>query len=267
MKNKNPIGVFDSGVGGLSVLKSIRKELPSEDLIYVADSGYAPYGEKSPVIVEKRAVNIAKFLLENGAKAIVVACNTATAVAVTSLRSMFTVPIVAMEPAIKPAVKSTRSGIIGILATIGTLESSQFAALLEQFGGYAQVIKVPCPGLVEKVEEAELTSQSTRNLLNKYLTPLLDKDVDTIVLGCTHYPFLIPIIADIAGPHIRIIDTSEAVSRQLKRRLENENLLNSSLDPGLEEFWTSSTSGKILDVISRLWKKDVNVKELPVYLL
>ncbi|MFC1862426.1 glutamate racemase [Thermodesulfobacteriota bacterium] len=267
MKKKKPIGVFDSGVGGLSVLQSIREELPCEDLIYVADSGYAPYGEKPPNIVEERSVGITGFLVESGVKAVVVACNTATAVAVSILRSRFSLPIIAMEPAVKPAVKSTRSGVVGIMATEGTLKSTQFATLLEQFGNSVQVIKVPCRGLVEKVEEAELTSRGTRKLLENYLVPLMERGVDTIVLGCTHYPFLNGMIKDIVGPDIELIDTAEAVARHLRRRLETENLINGSLTPGLEVFWTSEASGMIREVISRLWKGDVEVKNLPAHLL
>ena len=267
MNRKKPIGVFDSGVGGLSVLQSIREKLPFEDLIYVADSGYAPYGDKPPHIVENRAVGITGFLIEMGVKAVVVACNTATAVAVSTLRSMFSLPIVAMEPAVKPAVKSTKSGVIGIMATEGTLNSSQFATLLDQFGNSAHVIKVPCTGLVEKVEEAELTSQETRRLLENYINPLMERNVDTIVLGCTHYPFLYTLIKDIVGQKIELIDTSEAVARQLSRKLEAENLNNRSLTPGSEEFWTSEKSERIQSVISRLWQGNVDVKELPKNLL
>lgn len=267
MKKKKPIGVFDSGVGGLSVLQSIREELPHEDLIYVADSGYAPYGDKSSHIVEKRAIGITRFLIDKDVKAVVVACNTATAVAVSTLRSMFSLPIIAMEPAVKPAVKSTRSGVVGIMATEGTLKSTQFATLLEQFGNSAQVIKVPCAGLVEKVEEAELTSPKTRRLLEIYINPLKGRNVDTIVLGCTHYPFLKGMIKDIVGPRIELIDTAEAVARHLRRRLEHEDLINGSFTKGLEVFWTSDTSERIQLVISRLWKGDIDVKKLPKHLL
>ncbi len=162
----------------------------SERLIYVADSGHVPYGDKSPSYIEQRSHALTRFLIEQGADAIVIACNTATAAAVASLRSQFDIPIVGMEPAVKPAVAATRSGVVGVLATVGTLESARFAALLERYGEEVEIVTQGCPGLVEQVERGELNSARTRELIERYTVPLLARGADTLILGCTHYPFL-----------------------------------------------------------------------------
>src|SRR5512139_2723934 len=198
------IGVFDSGVGGLSVLHHIRAVLPDARLIYVADSGHVPYGDKPASYIEQRSLTITQFLVEQGAEAIVIACNTAT------LRARYTLPILAMEPAVKPAVAASRSGVVGVLATVGTLESARFAALLEQYAGDVEIVTQACPGLVEKVEAGELDTPKTRALVERYARPLIVRGADTLVLGCTHYPFLKPLIADVAGAGVTLIDTGEA---------------------------------------------------------
>ncbi|MCK5557406.1 MAG: glutamate racemase, partial [Candidatus Hydrogenedentes bacterium] len=169
MSFANPIGVFDSGVGGLSVLQHMRADLPKENFLYIADSGYMPYGDKSKDFIEQRSIALTRFFLEQGVKAIVVACNTATAAAISTLRSIYSLPIVGMEPAVKPAVEATRSGIIGVLATTGTLESTKFGKLLHRSGKGAEVIIQPCPGLVEQVEKAELSVEITRTLVENYV--------------------------------------------------------------------------------------------------
>ena len=214
-----PIGVFDSGVGGLSVLRHIRAVLPGEDLLYVADSLHAPYGAKSVQFIQARSEVIAGFLVARGAKALVVACNTATSAAIASLRQRFDLPIVGMEPAVKPAAEATRSGVIGVLATGGTLESARFAELVQRFGSQARVIVQPCPGLVEQVESGDLSGPLTRRLLAGFVEPLLAQGADTLVLGCTHYPFLEPLLRELAGEQVSLIETGAAVARQLARRL------------------------------------------------
>jgi glutamate racemase len=259
----NPIGVFDSGVGGLSVLREIRRELPAENLMYVADSGYAPYGDKPQQFIEKRAFAITRFLFDQGAKAIVVACNTATGAAVASLRSHFTLPIVAMEPAIKPAVAQTRTGVVGVLATRRTLASHNFVKLFERYGSEAEILPQACPGLVEQVEVGDLAGVKTRDLLERYLTPLLAKGADTLVLGCTHYPFLLALIQEIVGPNVAVIDSSEAVARQLRRRLGAHDLLNDAHESGSDRFWTSAEPASARPVIAQLWRRDVKVGHLP----
>ncbi len=263
MHSNNPIGVFDSGVGGLSVLREIRRELPGEDLLYVADSGHAPYGDKSSRVIEARAVAIVEFLLDQRAKAIVVACNTATGVAIKMLRARFPVPIVAMEPAVKPAVARTKSGVIGVLATSRTIASDNFAKLHERFGNDVKILMQACPGLVEQVEAGDLSGNKTRALIEQYVMPLLAQNTDTIVLGCTHYPFLAPLIREVAGPTIAIIDPSAAIARELRRRLSSNNLLSIEKHAGTEQFWTSATTDAAQPIIAQLWQADVEVRRLP----
>jgi glutamate racemase len=259
----NPIGVFDSGVGGLSVLREIRRQLPAENLIYVADSGNAPYGDKSQEFIEKRSLAITRFLLDQGAKAIVVACNTATGAAVASLRSRFTLPIVAMEPAIKPAAAQTRTGVVGVLATRRTLASHNFVKLFERYGTEAEILPQACPGLVEQVEAGDLAGVKTRDLLERYLLPLLAKGADTLVLGCTHYPFLRALIREIAGPNIAVIDSSEAVARQLRHRLDVHRLLADTGREGQERFWSSGDPALAGPIMEQLWRPGMKVSRLP----
>jgi glutamate racemase len=260
---KNPIGVFDSGVGGLSVLREIRRELPHEDLLYVADSGHAPYGDKSTQLIEARSIAIVEFLVSQHAKAIVVACNTATGAAVKTLRARFSIPIVAMEPAVKPAAAHTKTGVIGVLATSGTLGSNNFVKLHARFGADVNILVQACPGLVEQVEAGDLSGDKTRALIAQYVLPLLAQKADTLVLGCTHYPFLAPLIREIAGPSVAIIDPAAAVARELRRRLASIKQLSPEAHAGTERFWTSAASDKTKQVISQLWQADIDVRSLP----
>ncbi|MEC4749104.1 glutamate racemase [Methylomicrobium sp. Wu6] len=257
-----PIGVFDSGVGGLSVLREIRRELPAENLIYVADSAHAPYGDKAREFIEARSFAITRFLLHCGAKAIVVACNTATGAAVTSLRSHFTLPIVAMEPAIKPAAAQTTTGVIGVLATRRTLAGQNFVKLFARYGSDVEILAQACPGLVEQVEAGDLAGEKTRDLLENYVIPLVARGADTLVLGCTHYPFLRPLIQEIAGPNVVVIDSSDAVARQLRHRLVAHGLLADTGECGVEQFWTSADPTKTAAIIAELWKPDIKVAKL-----
>jgi glutamate racemase len=259
----NPIGIFDSGVGGLSVLREIRRELPHENLLYIADSAHAPYGDKSRQYIEDRAVAVCEFLISQQVKAIVVACNTATGAAVETLRAKFSVPIVAMEPAVKPAVAHTQSGVIGVLATSRTLDSDSFARLTARFGRDADILVQACPGLVEQVEAGDLAGERTRALLTRYLAPLLAQQADTLVLGCTHYPFLAPLIQEIAGSGVTIIDPAGAIARELRRRLTEKQLLSGNTGAGMERFWTSAAPDTAQRIISQLWHKDVDVLRLP----
>jgi len=259
----DPIGVFDSGVGGLSVLREIRRELPAENLIYVADSAHAPYGDKTQAFIEARSLAITRFLLDRGAKAIVVACNTATGAAAASLRSHFTLPIVAMEPAIKPAAAQTKTGVVGVLATSRTLASHNFVKLFERYAAEAEILPQACPGLVEQVESGDLAGAKTRSLLETYVLPLVSRGADTLVLGCTHYPFLRAVIQDIAGPNVSVIDSSEAVARQLRHRLVAHDLLTDREASGTEQFWTSADPALSGPVIAQLWRPYVEVRSLP----
>jgi glutamate racemase len=263
MHNAQPIGVFDSGVGGLSVLRRIRADLPHEALLYVADSGHAPYGNKPAEFIVRRSVAITEFLLEQGAKAVVVACNTATAAAIARLRERFGVPIIGIEPAIKPAVAATRSGVVGILATGNTVRSDKFAALLDQHGHRARVMVQPCPGLADCVEQGELSGPRPRALLEKFLEPLLEQGVDTLVLGCTHYPFLMPLIQRLAGPDVAVLDPSGAVARQLRRRLEAADFLADGRAVGSVRYFTSGALERTSHVMSRLLDHPVALESLP----
>ena len=262
MRSANAIGVFDSGVGGLSVLKHIRAQLPRLPLLYVADSGHVPYGDKTPDYIRERSIALTQFLVREGAGAVVVACNTATAAAAATLRERFEIPIIAMEPAVKPAVTATRSGVVGVLATVGTLESARFAALLEQYAGDVEIVTQACPGLVEQVEAGELASARTRELVERYTRPLLERGADTLVLGCTHYPFLRPLIAELVGREVQLIDTGEAVARQVVRRLP-EKLLGRGDTTAAEYFWTSGDARSAHPVFSQLWGRPVAVAPLP----
>ncbi len=253
----SPIGVFDSGVGGISVLKHIHTLLPNEDLIYVADSKFAPYGNKTPEFILERALWIADFLIAKGAKSLVVACNTATAAAVDLLRQTYHLPIIGMEPAVKPAAAASKTGVIGVLATSGTLKSAQFAALLEHYGQQVEVVTQACHGLVECVERGELDSTATQDLLASYVQPLIAAGADTIVLGCTHYPFVRPLIENLVGDDVVLIDTGAAVAKELKRRLEDARLLNAETQIGQVGFWSNSTHADAEDIVMRLWGKRV----------
>lgn len=262
MKARLPIGVFDSGVGGLSVLREIRRELAHEDLLYVADSAHVPYGDKSSAFIEARSIATTEFLLRRNAKAVVVACNTATGAAIKALRSRFRIPIVATEPAIKPAVANSRSGIIGVLATPGTLTSEKFANLVGRFSTNTKTVVQPCVGLVEQIEEGDLSGDHTRALVEKYVAPLLAQGADTIVLGCTHYPFLTGLIQELAGPGITVLDPSPAVARELRRQLEGNGLLSRHDLGGVERFYTTGSLDKANRVIGQLWGTAVGVRYL-----
>jgi glutamate racemase len=259
-----PVGAFDSGVGGLSVLRCMREELPGEDFIYVADSGHAPYGEKPVEFIEKRAFAITQFLINQHAKAIIVACNTATAVAIAKLRSAFDIPIIGMEPGVKPAIAATHCKIVGIMATTETLKSEKFRTLTGRFCNDCTIITQACPGLVEQVERFDLKGKKTYELLERYVGELLDKGADIIVLGCTHYPFLSGIIQAIAGNGVKVIDTGVAVAREVHRRLELAGILADGSKTGGEHFWTSGDVNNVQDIIRQLWKNDAVVKPLPM---
>lgn len=219
--NGRPIGVFDSGVGGLSVLRELVKLLPQENFVYLADQKNVPYGGKSAETIQQLSLQITYYLLtEHRCKLIVVACNTATAAALTYLRQSFTgIPFVGMEPAIKPGARATRSGKIGVLATNGTFSSQRYADLMSRFASDIELFENSCAGLVELIEDGKLNTPQTASLLRSVLPPMIDVGVDTLVLGCTHYPFVAPLIQRIAGDDVTLIDPAPAVARQVARRL------------------------------------------------
>lgn len=255
------IGVFDSGLGGLSVLRAIRQRLPHASLAYVADSAWMPYGSRSEAFIRQRAEVLSRFLVEHGADLIVVACNTATAAAVPALRETLRVPVVGMEPAVKPATQATRSGIVGVLATVGTLQSARFAALLDRFGEGVQVLTRACAGLVERIDSGDLDGPETRALVARYVRPLLDGGADTIVLGCTHFPFVRRLIEAEAGANVAIIDTGDAVACQVER-VAGEAGLWVLRDVG-DSFWTSGDARRQGPAFEKLWGQPVSVADLP----
>ena len=251
MNNPAPIGVFDSGFGGLSVLRAIRAALPSEYLIYCADHAWLPWGEREVGCVRERARILTGALVGAGAKAVVVACNTATAAAAEGLRREFDVPVVAMEPAVKPAAAATRNGIVGVLGTGGTLASARFSALLDRYGAGMEVITRPAPELVEAVETDDPEQRRAR--IAAAVGPLIGRGADVIVLGCTHFPFLRTEIEALVGPGIAVIDTGAAVARELARRLDAGALGTAANRPGRERFWTSGDPIALTPALHRLW--------------
>lgn len=253
------IGVFDSGLGGLSVLRAIRAHLPQARLLYVADSGHAPYGEKSDEFIGQRSEHISRFLSSRGADLIVVACNTATAAAVHHLRQRWpAMPVVGVEPGVKPAVACSRTQRIGVLATPFTLQSEKFRSLLARHGGQAHIVLQPCPGLAREIERGRLDSDELRELVNRFSTPLLDAAVDTAVLGCTHYPFVAPLFQQALGRGVQIIDTAEAVARQTARRIldlgpsPREASMVEAGAAGGTQLW-SSGDPTLLTAVARAW--------------
>ena len=248
----DPIGVFDSGIGGVSVLLEIQRALPAEDLIYVADSAYAPYGDKPAAEIQVRALRIVEILLEHRVKAIVVACNTATGVAVDALRARWSLPFVAIEPAVKPAAAATKTGVVGVLATRQTIASPRFARLAETWANGARILAQPCPGLVEQIERGELATDKTRDLVASFVRPLVEQGADTLVLGCTHYPFVEPLIAAAAGPGVAIMNPAAAVARELRRRLAESALLSPATRPGTTRFLTSGSPQSLADMLTTL---------------
>jgi len=246
------IGVFDSGVGGLSVLRAIRAALPAENLVYVADSGYAPYGDKSEAHIIERTLTVGNWLAVSGVKAITVACNTATVVAIRHLREQTHIPVVAIEPAIKPAANTTRTGVVGVLATTQTLQSESVARLCLEHGEGKRILLQACPGWVEAVEEADLHSPQTEALLRQFVVPLMDQGVDTLVLGCTHYPFLRNTLQRIVGDDVVLIDPAVAVATELTRRLGNDRRMDEQ-HIGTTRFFTTGDVLHVQQVVAHLW--------------
>ena len=231
MDSDRPIGVFDSGVGGLSILRALRTELPAEDFVYFSDAGHAPYGEKGDAFVSDRSLAIAVDLLEqHRIKSLVIACNTATAAAVHLLRAKHThLPVVGVEPALKPAAALTKTGHVAVLATRGTLASAKFKSLRESLRDQAEFVLVPCDGLAAAIEGDD--QEQVRTLCARYTKEVCcfgtgPGEIDTLVLGCTHYPFAAEIFRELLGPDVRLVETGEPVARQTRRLLEAQGLLN-----------------------------------------
>lgn len=263
MSEGSPIGVFDSGIGGLSVLRHIRALLPEEDLVYIGDTAHVPYGNKSEASIKARSEQIARFLIEqHQVKAIVIACNTATAASVNYLRGMHQRPIIGMEPGVKPAVVSSRTGTVGILATESTLNSEKFNHLVNRFGEQAQVITQHCAGLVDLIEQGAPAINKTRAMVETYLQPLLEQRADTIVLGCTHYPLIMPMIQELVGETVEIIETGDAVARQLKNQLQIHQLSNKPSRSGSTRFYTTTYNVQIHEKFDQIWGQATELESL-----
>lgn len=257
------LGVFDSGVGGLSVLRAIQAQHPREDILYFADQGHVPYGPRPLAEVRAFSEEITRFLLEEGAKIIVVACHTASAAALTHLRETFPeVQFVGMEPAVKPAAEKTDSGVVGVLATPATFQGELYASVVERFAQEVTVLQHTCPGLVEQIEAGDLTGPRTRLILEDALLPMLVQGIDAVVLGCTHYPFVAPLIAEIAGPGVRIVEPSAAIARQAGRLLAKSGLAQSRGRAGQSRFLTSGATGEMQRQIMQLLGLAVQAEKL-----
>jgi glutamate racemase len=249
----DPIGVFDSGVGGLSVLRAIHQQLPGQDVIFFGDQAHVPYGARSMEEIQAFSESIARYLLGQGAHLIVVACNTASAAALHFLRQTFPqVPFVGMEPAVKPAAEQTHTGVVGVLATPATFQGKLYASVVERFAKGVILLQDTCPGLVQQVEAGDLNGPKTRLILEKALLPMLEQHIDTVVLGCTHYPFVIPLIQEIAGPEVRVIDPAPAVARQTVRLLEGQGNVSTSSKPGQTRYRTSGDPHQFEQVLQCL---------------
>ena len=219
------IGLFDSGMGGLSVLRAVRQQLPQADLIYFGDNGQVPYGPRPLAQVRQFSEAITRFLLARQAQVIVVACNTASAAALKYLRQTFpTIPFVGMEPAVKPAAEQTQTKVVGVLATPATFQGELFASVVERFAQGVTVLREVCPGLVQRIEAGEVDTPETEARLRAWVDPMLQQGIDVLVLGCTHYPFIIPMLEKMCGPQVRVIDPAPAVARQVGRVLEANRL-------------------------------------------
>lgn len=249
----NPIGIFDSGVGGTSVWKEIYTLLPYEHTIYLADSKNAPYGSKGKDKIIELSIKNTELLLEKNCKLIVVACNTATTNAISILRQNYDIPFIGIEPAIKPAALQTKTKAIGILATKGTLSSKLFHNTTRLFNDDITVIEQVGEGIVQLIEQGQINSLKMDSLLKTYLSPMLDANIDYLVLGCTHYPYLIPYLLRILPKHIKIIDSGKAVAKQTKAILVKNNLLNSFNTPSKSTFYSN---GNNLSIMSNLLDKE-----------
>jgi len=247
--NNSPIGIFDSGIGGITIFNSIKKLLPNEDIIYFSDNLNSPYGNKSIETIKKISFNNTQWLLDNGCKLIVVACNTATTNSISDLRNKFNIPFVGIEPAIKPAAMKTKTGKIGVLATKGTLSSDLFNTTSIDYASNIEILEKNGDGLVELIENGIFEGIEIENLLHKHLDFMINKKIDHLVLGCTHYPFLIKVLSELLPSSIKIIDSGEAVAKQTKSLLINNKIENKS-NQGKYSFYYNGDSASLNKVLN-----------------
>jgi glutamate racemase len=256
----SPIGVFDSGIGGVTVLRAIRELLPAEDLIYFGDSANLPYGEKSLEEIRCLSESVADFLLKEKCKLIVIACNTASAAALKHLRARHPeVNFIGMEPAVKPAAEQTQSGVVGVLATTATFQGELFASVVERFAQDVVVLRQPCPGLVQQIETGKSQAADTERMLRGWLEPMIENQLDTLVLGCTHYPFVMPTLKKILGEKVKIIDPAPSVARHVKRILDEKHLLNEQ-ETGKTIYYTSGEVEKFRETLLTLTGEQGDVR-------
>jgi len=256
-----PVGIFDSGIGGLSVAREIRRLLPAEHLLYVADSAYVPYGDRTVGEVRARTLAAGRWLQEQGARILVVACNTASGAALELLRECLSIPVVGLEPAVKPAVAASQNGRVGVMATVGTLRSERYARLVENHANGSRVIPQPCPGLADMIEDGHLDDDLLRASIDGYVAPLKEAGVDTVVLGCTHYPFVREQIAAALGPEVRIVDSGPAIARQTERVLREAGELEPG-GPGSLRILTTGDPAEVAAVAARIWGEPIPVARL-----
>lgn len=262
MKCAHPIGIFDSGIGGLPIAQKIHELLPNEHLIYVADTAHTPYGEKTEDYILQRSLAVTDFLFSHNAKAIVVACNTATMISIQTLRQLYSIPFIGVEPGVKPAAIYTQSGIIGVLATEKTLTSEAFNQLTQRVAANAQLAIQPCPKLVRLVENLQLDDDETHQTVHDYIQPLIAQGADTLILGCTHFTHLAPVIEQVAGLGVSVIRTETPVANEVVRRLQTAGHLNpSTTRPATPiTFYTNSDLNTFQKQIAHLWGENAHVK-------
>lgn len=259
----SPIGIFDSGVGGISVLRAIREQMPEENVIYFGDQGHIPYGPRPMEQIRDFSVAITNFLLQHHAKIIVVACNTASAAALKYLREQYPdVPFVGMEPAVKPAAERTQTGKVGVLATPATFQGALYASVVERFANGVELFQNTCNGLVQQIEHGNLDGNETRAILEDALFPMLEMNIDTVVLGCTHYPFVIPLIEQIVGDNVRVIDPAPSVAKQVRRLLEASGMKNPESERGEVTFYTSGDPAALKSMLPILLGEDGQVEKV-----
>ncbi len=259
--DERPIGIFDSGIGGLTVTAAIRQALPTERLLYFGDNAHVPYGQRSLDEVRGFSHAIVETLINAGCKLIVIACNTASAAALASVRAAHPgFPFVGMEPAVKPAVEHTSTGTVGVIATTATFQSELYASIVERFAGDVEVLRQPCPGLVKQIEAGETGSPTTEAMLRGWLQPMLDRHIDALVLGCTHYPLVRPLIERIVGPGVRIIDPAPAIARRVDHLLREHGLRSAATQGGLQ-CWTSGEPAHFADTLSHLGMGGTEVRQ------
>jgi glutamate racemase len=257
-----PIGAFDSGVGGLSVLRTIRAQLPGEDIIYLADQANVPYGPRGLIEVRRLSEGVVRFLMGQGAKLIVIPCHTASAAALHSLREQYPgFPFVGMEPAVKPAVEQSKSGVVGVLATPTTFEGELYASVVERFGQGTTLLQSTCPGLVAEIEAGRANGPEAKQILRKALAPMIAQGLDTVVLGCTHYPFSFDSIREIVGENVRLIDPAPAIARRIESVLSEMNAKKTA-GQGTTRYLTSGDPLAMKTRIAELLNKNVEVERV-----